>query len=146
MAILLSDLYGGAGGGAGVGPFIPTYFSGHLIVPAGASGTIITITPPAGKRAKLMSLGAAGGSDDYYYIGKTTVVGTVIEDTLGQNRTNVNTGAFTVGVTSISGGAEINAGMLYDGVLGEVDEVITVGRFDGVSARDIHYSFCYGDC
>jgi hypothetical protein len=46
----LKLVYGGGGS------FTPTFFSGALQLTSGATGTLLTITPPAGKKVRLTSL------------------------------------------------------------------------------------------
>lgn len=48
----LSQVIGGNGG------FLPKFASGMINVPPGATGTYITLTPPAGQRVRLTGFGA----------------------------------------------------------------------------------------
>lgn len=152
MAINLSDLIGGDGGGSSKGPFQVTYFSGALLIPSGSSGTLLTITPPAGKRAKLLWL--TSDTEDY---GSITIersnTGVVINDTVAAYSTSRNNNQYIIGTVGGSVDADYsnseNVGALYDGVLGDIDESIIVKIWDqqgGSTNQALYYSYAYGDC
>lgn len=125
------------------GVFEPSFFSGSLQVAIGASGNVITITPPAGMRARLTGLAAANVENDISVIkGSTKVVDNKILSNIGNNS---QLGLFMVGDGMASGGTGGTGTQILSSVTGEIDEVITVVKEAGVTDNIVRYSFAYGD-
>lgn len=111
-------------------------FTGAQTVASGASGDVLTITPPSGKSAVLAGLAA----DTLQETGVTITVGT---------RTFVSSKTLTSGIADSSG--EFNIGSLsvtatsqnpgnIQMLIGRPDEVIRVTKDTGSTANIINYS------
>ena len=127
MSELLSSITGGSGG------FVSKFISGELLVSSGASGTIITLTPPAGQRVLLTRLGAsADESGITLAINGDNVVSSL---TLAGEGTAVGVGEFIIGAYGT--GSE-------PPILGKTDEAITVIKDTGTTANNISYNYQFG--
>jgi hypothetical protein len=137
MAIKLSQL-----GGSG---FNFSFFSEELLMASGASGDVITITPPAGKKAALLILAAndTPESDVQILLGSDVV----FSGSLG-SRTGEGLATFKVGLAS-----GLTAGTSTVTVLGVVDKIINnaagqsiiVRKSSGATTQAIRYAFGYGE-
>lgn len=115
------------------GGFKPSFFSGALSVASGATGTIITLTAPAGKRVRLTSL---SGNDSTFTVNAdgVSVVTALALSIAGQS-------GFAVGKhTAASNTAQPG---LIDYI--EAFGTITVVKSAGSTANAVNYSYAYGD-
>lgn len=128
-----SDVVGGASSG-----FVPTFVSGSLSIASGSSGDILTITPPAGKRARLMALMIVSGQES----GITVSVGgneVIDSKTL---TTAVGNGRFQIGVSSDGDDTSVVSCPYLEAQDGES---IVVTKDSGSTGSVIFYSYMYGD-
>lgn len=130
-SVTLTSLVGVGGG------FIPSTISAVASVASGASGDIITITPPAGKRAALTVLSLDG-------------VGVESGITISVNGSPVVSGATLGGDgTDVFSNGWIKIGYMpnanFNMVLGSTDHVITVTKDTGTTSAVIFYAYAYGD-
>ena len=128
--------------GAGEG-FVADETSGMLLLSSGASGDIITLTPPSGKRVRLESLYSTG---DEAIITVTVGAATVVNSlTLTTNAApTLASGEFTVGNTGSSGGnggASTNQYLLTK----NSNDTIVITKDTGSTGTIIYYSYSYGD-
>ena len=133
---LLSTIAGGGGSDGGVTKF----YSGAQQISSGVSGDILTLTPPAGQRVRLVSLNSnAGGNEP----GITISVGAV--DVITSLNLIQNAGAASNGNFVINGGTRTSgAPNGLDSLLGEIDEVIVVKKDAGSTANIINYAYAFG--
>lgn len=118
-------------------------FTGTLQAAAGASGDILTITPAAGKKVKLMGLASAGvESGISVYRGTTKVIN---GKTLQNAAQNVAVGGFIIGHGMASGSSAGGGTQVLSEVQGEVNEVIRVVKETGSTANITYYSFADGE-
>jgi hypothetical protein len=127
-----------SGGGSAI-----SFFSGTVVLASGASGDLITLTPPAGKRVIIKTLFPAD-----YVESDITIQGSISGEIVSGKTLNANAaqaaGTFFIGQSTYSGTTEINnAGGIIE-LAGEVDEVITVKKNTGATGAAIHYSYAYG--
>lgn len=124
------------------GDFAPSSYTIGSIAP-GVTGTLLTITAPAGKKVRLIGLTASGTQSGI----------TVAKDGAAVvNATNLETGAkttgFVVGNMSSPGGAS-GVGGTGDGVnvipYIQGSQSITISKNAGNTVATIYYSYQYGD-
>lgn len=127
-SVTLSSLVGG-----GISEI--SFYSGLLQIPAGSTGNILVLTPPAGKRVILNNL--VGPSNNITIVGSK--VGTVVSNLILS--IGPNAGTFQV-AGYFSATAENNAGG-SSAMFFAIDEVVTVTA--GVATTAIvYYSYTYG--
>lgn len=126
----LKLIYGG-------GSFKPTFFSGTQSVASGATGAIISITAPAGKKVRLLSLATATGVESNVQVSTDTgiVVGPLILSNTGND---TNAGRFSVGLVSTGNGS---------GSIEYIESTasIVVEKTSGNTANAINYTYAFGD-
>ena len=128
----LKLIYGGGGS------FTPTFFSGALQIASGASGTLLTITPPIGKKVRLTALvmtnSGAAEAGISVLSGGSTVVGPL--QLLSGAATGV--GSFTVG--QVGSAAAANSIEYIESI-----SSITITKSTGSTINTISYSYAFGD-
>ena len=126
----------------GGGNYFPTFFSGTLIIAAGASGAIATITAPTGKKVRLTGLitvGSPGAVEGGIRI--ATSYGNVVNGLTLTNGSNA-VGHFNIGFNSVIGGfADSALAVPYI----ESADVITISKISGSTSNIIIYSYSFGD-
>ena len=119
------------------GAFVPTFISPTATISAGASGSIITLTPPSGERARLTSL-VSNRTDNVVTVSVGGV--NVISKALGRGQASTN--LFIIA----SGGSQTylnsNNGLIRE-IMGGVDEQIIVIR-SGLTTANIRYAYQFG--
>lgn len=118
--------------------FVASFFSGSLVIGSGASGEILKLVAPRGKRVKLLHLAASTTTEPSVTVeidGKK-----LIQATLGNSN---STGGFLVGhqvyATSAGGGV----GSIQLNSVGPA-KVIRVLK-SGATTQTICFSYAYGD-
>lgn len=136
MAIESSDLVGG-------GEFIPTFTSGTTILNSGASGNIITLTPPAGERVRLTALSTLGAVQEADITVQVAGVDAVTSKELGGSNLSVanrfiisNVGDPDIGTADLAG--------VFPPITGKTDVVITVVKDSGSTIQALNYGFQFG--
>ena len=128
----LKLVYGGGGS------FTPTFFSGALQLTSGATGTLLTITPPAGKKVRLTSLVMTTGGTTEASISVSSSGSPVVSGLTLVSAASGSVCSFVVGQT-------------VNGVSGNnidyVDSIssITISKSSGSTTNPITYSYAYGD-
>lgn len=114
------------------GDYKPTFFSGRLTISSGATGTLLTLTAPAGKRIRLNGLATASGTQSGISIvaDGTTVVSAL---TLGLNAAT----GFTVQANS---GDSATGGIPYIEAL----STIVISKNAGNTTQNLSYSYSEG--
>lgn len=135
MSELLSSITGGGGG------FKPSFISGQISLSSGASGDIITITPPSGKAVNLTGLATSVNTAESGV--SLTVGGVTIVNGLDLAGGTTGVGEFQVAQTSNAGTTTSSVGSTQD-ILGAIDEVIIVKKDTGNTTQTILYSYEYG--
>ena len=131
----LKLIYGGGGS------FKPTFFSGVQAIASGSSGTLLTITAPAGKKVRLFSLACAFGVAENNITLTAEGVNVVTSQTLqGAPTTTIN--AFAVGQYFGGAGSGVNSTSIP---YVESINTIVVTKTSGSTANIIYYSYAYGD-
>lgn len=127
----LKLIYGG-------GSFKPTFFSGSLSVASGATGTILSITAPAGKKVRLTALLVDTGTEANIQVSTDTgiVIGPLV---LQPTSDGAADGRFVVGPNSAA--TRPTAGIDYI----ESTSSIIVEKTSGATANTIRYAYAYGD-
>lgn len=129
----LKLIYGSGGG------FSPSFFSGSLNILAGAIGTIITITAPAGKKVRLTSLwSSSDNSDMSVLVNGSAVVSSLI---LAKDPTTI--GSFTVGSVGLAISPSVGSSNTINYI--ESINTITVVKNTGSTVGTVFYSYAYGD-
>jgi hypothetical protein len=130
----LKLIYGGGGS------FRPTFFSGSLTILSGASGTLLTITPPVGKKVRLVSLSSAVATSEANI--QITVDGSIVVGPLNLSSSlPAGAGQFCVGSVSGPSGAINNVSIDYlEGI-----SSIVITKTTGSTSNALSYSFAYGD-
>ncbi|WP_448566726.1 hypothetical protein [Thalassotalea ganghwensis] len=132
---------GAASANASVGSsveFIPTFFSGTIIVPSGVSGQIIELTPPEGQRVRLIGLmpfrtGRVANVE-------VKVGSNIVVDSLTLQRATYSNGHFNVSHSTDTTNGSIGS-IPY--VQGEIGEKILVSITSGTSGSQINYSYAF---
>ena len=121
----------------GSGGFITRYVSGSRIIPSGASGDVLVLTPPAGQKVRLTSLGAVGTDclDMTLKVGGETVVTSspVAFD-------GITIGSFGTGRLPV-----VNTPNVTADFNGAINESITLTRVNGNTNSDIFYQYQFGE-
>jgi hypothetical protein len=127
--------------GAGEG-FIADDIGGTFILPSGASGDIITLTPPAGKRVRLDMLNS---TNDEAGITITTTTDTVINSlTLASKVQAMAAGEFMIGESWASAGVSGGSSAPYI-LTKNSNDTIVISKDAGSTSQSIYYSYSYGD-
>jgi hypothetical protein len=130
--------------GAGEG-FIAEEVSGQLSLASGASGDIITLTPPSGKRVRLDMLNSNTGESGL----TVTVSGNVVINSLNLagSAAALSTGDFRVGLTGAPGTSEPrgNDSSVLNLVTSNSNDTIVIAKDTGSTTSTITYSYSYGD-
>jgi hypothetical protein len=133
MAILNPFISGG-------GILITKLISGGLTVSSGASGTLVSLTPPAGERVVITNLVSDTGgieADLSVEVGGTAVIS---GGTLASG--NITGGSsFYVGINNTDTNGAAN-GIL--GITGGKNETIDIIKDSGTTSFDIHYQYMFG--
>lgn len=119
----------------GAGEFNPTFFSGGLQIAAGASGTILTLTPPLGMRVRLVGLNSTGEAG----ISVTADGNPVVTNLSLNNGTGV--GGFAVGKATSS--PSTGQAALLDFI--DAKSSIAITKVSGSTSVPILYSYAYGE-
>ena len=120
------------------GAFVPTFISPTATISVGASGSIITLTPPSGERARLTSL-VSNRTDNIVTV---SVGGVNIISSKALGRDSANTNLFIIA----SGGSQFylnSSNGLIREIMGGVDEQIIVIR-SGLTTANIRYAYQFG--
>lgn len=125
--VLLNSITGGGG------DLVLISFTGGLSLSSGATGDVIIITPPAGKRAVLLGLQAATSNEVFMTI---TVGSKTVITSISLAATNSGTGLFSVGTMNPSSNSPGNLHM----IIGNKDEAITISKDSGPTIGAIEYS------
>jgi len=133
----LKLIYGGGGS------FKPSFFSGGLSIPSGSSGALLTLTAPAGKKVRLLSLNVASGTEAAIQV--TSEGSTVIPSSTLTGSSVATGGAFGIG--RIAGGNGGGAGTVVNSSIDYIESntTIVVTKTAGNTATAIFYSYAYGD-
>lgn len=132
---------GGAAGGGGA--FIAKFSSKRLEVLAGATGAFITITPPAGQRARLTTMATDTNSTQNNNIQIEVGGSIVVASGIYRNAPNQN-GAYSVGLFQAGNATTLgsdNAVGIVPTIMGEPDEVIIVRATGAPTDRAMRYSY-----
>lgn len=132
----LKLIYGGGGA------FKPTFFSGVQNIASGSSGTLLTLTAPAGKKVRLTSLGCLAGFSETN-ITVTTDTGAVVTALTLQGSPTNAIGSFAVGQMSVTTGGGSPSFVPIDYI--DSISTIIITKTVGSTANDIYYSYAYGD-
>ena len=120
-------------------------FAGSGIISTGASGNALVLTPPSGQRVRLTHLSTGAGFDQNgisILFGTTTVLSEKFisgpaPDIGAQER-------FSIGkYQPYAAGAPPNGNHLY--ITGKINEALTINKNTGGTARDLYYSYEYGE-
>lgn len=107
--------------------FVPRFVSLSIQVSAGATGTVVTLTPPASQKVRLTRLASTGTDQDITVLvdGNTVVTGTLESASSAFNSYSVGT-----------------SGTILD-ITGNIDEVITITKTG--SSFGIDYAYAFGE-
>ena len=131
MSVLLSSKVGGGG-------YRRNFVSGVLTIASGSTGTLVTLTPPAGQKVRLEALQAVNSTTNAGNI--TVVVGADTVVTAKQLDGNVGAGNFTIGIQSTQNGGNPSA---IQSLTGSTDEVIVIS-VAGSTLATIYYNYSFG--
>ncbi len=134
----LKLIYGGGGS------FKPSFFSGGLSIPSGSSGALLTLTAPAGKKVRLLSLNVFSGLTEAA-IQVTSEGSTVIPSSTLTGSSLATGGAFGIG--RIAGGNDTTVGVVVNSSIDYIESntTIVVTKTVGNTTNVIYYSYAYGD-
>jgi len=141
MPIEFKDLLSGAGNAGGR---VITQFEPTLTIPATTpAGTLVTITPPPGKRVILTGLSGATNEPNITVTG--SLLGTRINNLeLGNGAVTTTTSRrFMIGVVSSTVNAVTPSGLIPE-LPFEIDEVVTISKSSATTINIIYYSYAYG--
>ena len=123
------------------GDFI-TRLIGGAVISAGASGDLVTLTPPSGQRVRLTHLSnvaALTESNISVIVGGVDVTGVV----------SINGGAPTGSSRSVGSFQAYAAGNPPNGnhthLTGGTDEVVVIRKTTGSTSNDLYYSYQFGE-
>jgi hypothetical protein len=121
------------------GTFVPSLISGTLTIAAGVSGTIFTITPPTGERARLTSVSSNSTETNT----QLSVGGVAIISSKSLMQVPSLAGSYCV---SVAGGNDTVYNMtgLIDGITGGINEAIVFSLTSGSTAGIIRYAYMTG--
>lgn len=127
----LSSIIGGGGS------FVAETITGTIVISAGVTGLLATITPPSGKRVKLSGLSAITSVDQ---AGISVAVGGV--DIITEQILN---GISASSPVDSAGEFKINHGdNNHTFVLGGIDKAVTISKNAGNTAVAIIYAYEFG--
>ena len=125
------------------GEFAVLSASGGVIA-SGVTGDILTVTPPAGQRVKLTHLSTAAGFEQAgisILFGVTTVLS---EKLISGPQPNAQVNRYSIGeYQPYAAGNPPNGNHLY--ITGKTDEVLTITKNAGNTARTIYYAYEFGE-
>ena len=128
--------------GSGGGDLNPSFFSGPLQIASGSTGTLLTLTAPAGKLVRLTGL-ACDASDEANISIVRDGVTVVTALTLATASGTSVVGEFVVGSGMSSTPTSAGSGCaILPFVQGSV---IVISKSGGSTASIINYSYVYGD-
>ncbi len=127
-----------ASGGGGV--FVTTFDSGVLAVAAGASGDIVTITPPSGQRASLTAVGSSGAESG---VTITVNAAEVVDSKTIRNDAPSAANHYTLNsdFTSTGTGRPLNTVP----IIGGTDEVIKIIKDAATTSAILYYQYQFGE-
>lgn len=135
-------LYSESSGGGSSGVFVPNSISGGSQLSTGASGAILTVTPPSGERAVLVSLlcqGAGSESGITISVGGTNII------SAGQLAGSaISSGQFIISSGVSSEHTTTESAYITPPIIGGVDEAIVVTKDTGSTSNFISYSTMTG--
>ena len=122
--------------------FVDKTITAHQQIATSSSGTILSLTPPAGKRVRLEYLQRfTNGSEaniDIVVGGNNIITG----GSLGDSSATPIVGNFYIGQRNNSTGAPIAS---TSAIVGGIDEVIEVNKTAGSTGSTILYSYKFGE-
>lgn len=124
--------------GAAGGGFVTKFVSASQVVASGASGDLITLTPPAGQKVKLTSLVAFGVEA---LISITVNAVNVVTTKSLNSGDSVVVDQFSVGAANNTGGEIAD----QEAISGGTDEVIIVKKDSGTTGVNINFSYQFGE-
>lgn len=122
------------------GSFTPSFFSGALRIASGSSGTLLTITPPVGKKVRLMGLAMVTIGNTETGIIITASSGTVVNGLTLQSSATNTVGGFCVGQDAASAAGVASSIPYIDSTAN-----LVISKSAGSTTSDIVYSYAYGD-
>jgi len=129
--------------GGGGGSFTPSVTSGIVILSSGASGDIVTLTPPSGEAVKLLNLSTDSASKETVISVRISGVDAVTSKTLvGADSGLANEFFIGSGLNSNTSADEQAAQV--PPIQGGIDEVITIVKDTGSTGTTIHYGYQFG--
>ena len=122
--------------GSGGKIFVPTFTSGNIQTASGQSGTFITITPPAGKAARLVALTSDGTAETAISIAFDGTDAVTSKILAGSNGNDDDSFQISSGGNSTFSGGEIAASQ--PPIQGDIDQAITVTKAGSTAAATNH--------
>lgn len=113
-----------------VGDFIPKFMSDVIDLAPGASGVIVTLTPPAGQKVKIVAFFTTAGNE----------TGLTFKAAGNAVATAVTVGIVTNSAVFRVGGDSVN----HPYLLGETDQVITIEKDTGSTVNTLRYFYEFG--
>lgn len=126
------------------GSFKPTFFSGVQQIAAASSGTLLTLTAPAGKKVRLLSLSCATGAAESNITVMAEGASVLTAQTL-QGAPTTTVGAFSVGQYYGGNGGSTSSINNTSIPFLESISTIVVTKTTGSTATIIYYSYAYGE-
>ena len=126
-------------GKSGGGVFVTRFASATLVIAAGASGAVFTITPPTGQRVKLNALSSNGTESNT----EITVGGVAIISGKALARMPYAAGSYCILVSGGDPNIQNMAGALSS-IVGNVDEAIVFKLITGSTVGSVKYSYEFG--
>jgi len=124
--------------------FTPLLTSGLQTITSGASGTMVTLSPPSGQKVRLTALGMVATTTETGITVQVNSVDAVDSKVLvGTNATTANGFLIAPGIPNGIGASEV--GSAYPPIVGGIDEDITIIKDTGSTAADIIYGYQFGE-
>ena len=131
---------------AGGGEFKPSFFSGSLTLAAGASGTVISLTPPPGKKVRLSLLTASNTGNENGMTVNVDGVSVISSLILTDSRGTSVAGYFYIGGLGAMGGSgTLSNGFGILNLTSEADGSIQIIKDSGSTVQTLVYAYQYGD-
>ncbi len=125
------------------GGFVPTFISGAKEITAGASGAILTLTPPSGERVRLDVLTVVANEQDMAIKSNgNTIIEGEVNRTPGASAVEERYSLATVGgndITQSNQAVGIRGGQVF-----ATDAVVTIEKTTGSTVNTIYYSYSFG--
>ena len=140
MSKLLSSIAGG-------GSDFSTRFASSGVINSGVTGTILTLTPPAGQRVRLTALSQTAASEQAgisVLFDATVIISEARLRSGAPEGTNGATKDFAVGPYFDYAGILPPVGK-FQHFTGKADEVLTVTKNTGNTAANIYYGYEFGE-